>query len=400
MKDEMKTFVGSLEMLTSTASAFELDTIHKRWLSAQLWHHWSTRQSRTPGFYTNLYSKLDNENAGNFHKVGSTHYNRSLVNANKDGMKPASKKRSNIFEQKIVVMHPGWSSSSLSTIIGNQVAVAQVFNNYQQETLKLAIETPLPSTPSSPQSLQKCTPVFSHFTKACQKLVGRGPAASRPLKTPSFQELIDAEKYLKHILSSGAKENLLPTYQIPYTQINFVLPSFSRIFLVHSQSFGSQRPIVLVALFLHIYYLRRYPFLVYPRLLQAATTYPGARKISAEALYAVIAFHVADLPPNTPRYYFLQSTLFTLLVCLGLILAIELCIVWNGIKGMGGFGAVGQLVPAVIGIGGFTKVVWAWQREDKPLKNKEDGLIEGVRECAWLFNKIKKKAEGGETDDG
>ena len=63
---------------------------------------------------------------------------------------------------------------------------------------------------------------------------------------------------------------------------------------------------------------------------------------------------------------------------------------------MGDVGTVGQLVPAVLGIGGLLKVMWGfWTRGNgkgsKVAGVGEEGVVVGeARECAEVWERIKK----------
>lgn len=49
----------------------------------------------------------------------------------------------------------------------------------------------------------------------------------------------------------------------------------------------------------------------------------------------------------------------SLAIFIKLILQTELPIHWNGVTGMGNTGAI----PAVIGVGGLVRLVWAWKSQ-------------------------------------
>lgn len=72
-------------------------------------------------------------------------------------------------------------------------------------------------------------------------------------------------------------------------------------------------------------------------------------------------------------------------MCTELILQIELSIHWNGITGMGNRGAIGQLIPAIIGVGGLVRVVRAWWSNSE---NEEAGMDIELKECAELYRLV------------
>lgn len=80
-------------------------------------------------------------------------------------------------------------------------------------------------------------------------------------------------------------------------------------------------------------------------------------------------------------------------MCVFLILSVELSIRWNKITGMGNAGAVGQLIPAIIGIGGLLRVVWVWWLKGEVEEVEDDGVGREVRECAELYQRLRKERE-------
>lgn len=80
-------------------------------------------------------------------------------------------------------------------------------------------------------------------------------------------------------------------------------------------------------------------------------------------------------------------------MCVELILSIELSIYWNHIGGMGNVGTPGQLIPAIIGIGGLAKVVWIWLSRDGAVEEVDDGVGKELRECVEVYQRLKKEKE-------
>lgn len=96
------------------------------------------------------------------------------------------------------------------------------------------------------------------------------------------------------------------------------------------------------------------------------------------------------LPHCNPKSFYLYNAILTLGCCLLFTIAIELAIVWNRIGGLDNVGAVGQLVPAVIGIGGLVKVMWTLWRDRKIDKREEEAVPYGLRRCAELYEELRQ----------
>ena len=76
------------------------------------------------------------------------------------------------------------------------------------------------------------------------------------------------------------------------------------------------------------------------------------------------------------------------------MLSIELAIRWNVVTDVESVGQVGQLIPAIIGIGGLIRVLWVWISRDDVNVEEEDGVAEEVRECARIYEMVKQTKEG------
>lgn len=73
---------------------------------------------------------------------------------------------------------------------------------------------------------------------------------------------------------------------------------------------------------------------------------------------------------------------------------------WNHITGMSDIGAVGQLIPAIIGLGGLLRVVWIWWSEGDIGRREDNGVEEEIRECAEVYQRLKLEKEGKEAIQG
>lgn len=78
-------------------------------------------------------------------------------------------------------------------------------------------------------------------------------------------------------------------------------------------------------------------------------------------------------------------------MCVELILSIELSLYWNHVGGMGNVGAPGQLIPAIIGIGGLVKVLWIWWSTEDAVEKVEDGMGKELRECVEVYLRLRQE---------
>ena len=60
---------------------------------------------------------------------------------------------------------------------------------------------------------------------------------------------------------------------------------------------------------------------------------------------------------------------------------------------MGNAGAPGQLIPAIIGIGGLVKVVWVWWSREDDVEEVDDGVGRELKECVEVYQMLKKESE-------
>ncbi|MCJ1264462.1 Mucin-2 [Lobaria immixta] len=272
-----------------------------------------------------------------------------------------------------------------------------------------------PSYPTTAAAAQKPTPTATQSSSPSPATTTQTPkhagsqSAPQPATVstpatvtiilPSLAELLSADAYLTNILESTDRTPTR-TYRIPHTPISISFPSFHLLSSLPSPR-PSLRPLqILTPLLLHTYALRSYPLHTYPSLIRTALLTPQHTLLSPLALRTCIAFHVSQLPATNRVEYSLLSAASTLLVVVGLVLAIELSIVWNGIRHTSDVGAVGQLVPAVIGVGGLLKVLWTWWRCGRDdggglrhaassLEEEKDGIAREAVDCAEVYDRLK-----------
>ncbi|MCJ1291253.1 hypothetical protein MMC34_002796, partial [Xylographa carneopallida] len=251
--------------------------------------------------------------------------------------------------------------------------------------------------PTSPTSLPK--PPQPRLAKA-NSHISNPPPATTTTSLPSFEDLHKADTYISFVLPPPS--STLPgthSFHLSHTPLKLALPT-ARALLPAPIPLSLLRHLpptfpLLAPLFTHIYSLHQHPFPTYPSLLTRALTAPHRTTIAPSTLITVLLLRTARLPAHNRKWYYLPSALLTLVVAVGLVLAIELSIVWNGIAQMGGMGAVGQLVPFVLGVGGLLKVVWSWGWEGSGEEEGRDAAVEAVERCAEVYFKEKERRTKG-----
>lgn len=218
---------------------------------------------------------------------------------------------------------------------------------------------------------------------------------------PSLSSLIEAQRYLDAISAVNVTDHSAWHYQIPHLPIKIFLPSLhspkhlrKRISTLHAL-----RPFRLFSILIpaarHMRSQCKHGWYSYPIMLEAALQHPAHKRISESALAATAALHRAQLPSSRPGPHVVWSAGVSLAMCVELVLGVELSLHWNRVGGIGGVGAPGQLIPAVVGIGGLVKVVWVWWfREGDAVEGTEDdGVGRELRECVEVFQRLRKERE-------
>ena len=253
------------------------------------------------------------------------------------------------------------------------------------EILELAVKTPLPGSPQ--QNEPSLRPSWIQDTG---------------IAIPSFRELLNADAYLEEVLNIPTSNLQSRTLHISSTPMKLAVPSWSPQWChlsslrqrLPNRSITHHRPYriwILITLFQHIYEHRTYPLYIYPKMAERALLSQHHRSVSYPALKTVMALRVIQEPDSAPPAAYLLPAVTRFLTIVVLMLSVECCIRWNSISGMGNFGAIGQLIPATIGIGGLVKVLWTW-RTGKTFRSCEvDGIGEELRECAELYYDMKKR---------
>lgn len=231
------------------------------------------------------------------------------------------------------------------------------------------------------------TPVDLSLSTFTVQTALRSPNLHPP--SPVIEDLLVADAYLASILGSFPTERPR-TLRMTLTRLKFFSPSIPRN-LLHILLTRPKRLSLLFPVFLHIYALRTRPLSSYPLLLSNALLSPQHLTLSAPTLSTFLSFHRANLPYENEKHYYIPSAIQTFLVTIALVLTIELSIRWNHIQGVNNLGTVGQLVPAVLGVGGLVKVIWLWTIErvnHGEKKAEEEGAAD---RCARVYYDLKEK---------
>lgn len=267
--------------------------------------------------------------------------------------------------------------------------------------VELAIHTPLPESPQQGEFVE-----YAPWEPSLFRSTSDSSTKKSGTELPSLNHLLDADAYLEEVLSITTS-NLQPRkVHLFSSSIRFTIPSWKPQWLHLSQlrqrlphrSVFYTRPFriwILITLFQHVYEHRSYPLYVYPKMLETAVLSQHHKSVSFKALKTMMAIRTVRIPDFVPPAAYLLPAINRFLTIIVLMLSVELCIRWNGISGMGNFGAVGQLVPAILGIGGLVRVLWIWRSRRNLSEFEEDGIGKGVRECAELYEQLKERSGQG-----
>ena len=253
----------------------------------------------------------------------------------------------------------------------------------EDEILEAAAKIPLPASPCAAESST------SSSNSICPSAIG----------FPSLEDLITAERYLQSIIDIDVRDHSRWCHEIKQIHLKIFLPSIHSPAALYRRArvIYRLRPFrfsILLPLFRHIKSLSRFPLYSYAFMIEAALRSPYYKNISSGTLIVALTLHKAQLPPNRPTINVVYHAVASLSLCIVLILSIELSIHWNGITGLSNVGAVGQLIPAIIGLGGLLKVLWVWWTKGDVSEEQNDGVAKEIRDCAELYEMLKNKIEG------
>jgi len=264
------------------------------------------------------------------------------------------------------------------------------------DTLEAATQIPLPPSPlNASRGSAKNGSWRAHLTIS--------PRMAYPFETdlPSLEALMDAEHYLQSILNVNVMDHGLWTCTIPIPgkPLDIILWSWHSPQTLYKRwkSLCRHRPFrldILMPICLHLKSLERFTLYSYPLMLEEAMKSPLHQRISRPALETMLALHTAQLPKRRPFWRNIPRAAVALLMCIGFILSIELAIHWNDISGVGVVGVVGQLIPAILGVGGLVRVLWVWLTRGDVGVEEEEGVGKEVRECAEVYERLRREIDG------
>ena len=334
-----------------------------------LLEHWKTRQMRAPGYFTQLTKGLLKEHA----HVKGTCTCASYCPEVPHGLASA------------VCRDVGSSPIGLSFSQTHYPVVDSLSNDLQRS---LGAEKSEKNEPIRVES-------FGHrySRKDISKIIAFQDLTRQEVNgSPDYVSLLAADNYVTSIIGSpSASRSFNIKYRIPHTPISLSVPRLSRPFfppLPRPFRFG-----FLLPLFHHIYILYTHPFYTYPHLLSAALTHPSHRILNPSDLRAFLALRKTRLPVKHRKWFLIPSLLTTATITVALVLAIELAIVWNGIRGVNAISGVGQLLPLVLGVGGLAKLGWAWLQGLWRGRVEEDESTAEVEACAEAYYQMKEERE-------
>lgn len=375
-------------------SALSFGTIKQFDTANQLFEYWRNTGTRSPDYFARLRHAL---------LVQYHHNDISCVNSCNEQHSP---KGSDEVDSPPRNSDSGASTPSHPTIltcgevdedacIGScriEVPTSPQSNILRQNMSDAATQCQLPDTPPHPPKK----------TSTINKNGSLAPNDPTLEPLPSLENLISAQHWLEAILAVDVADHSSWHYQIPWLPIKLFLPTIHSPTKIHARitALYALRPFrfsILIPLARHINSLCKFGWYKYPLMLEAALQHPYHKRVSKPTLLATIALHKAQLPPSRPTPHVIWSACVSLAMCVELVLSVELSLFWNRIGGMGNVGAPGQLIPAIIGIGGLVKVVWGWwSRGDDKVEGvdcDDDGVGKELRECVEVYQRLKKERE-------
>jgi hypothetical protein len=220
------------------------------------------------------------------------------------------------------------------------------------------------------------------------------PPPDYVLYEPKFENLNAAVDLLGATTSRQKKKP--PFWGANVLEIWFFLPilCFEVIHYLCTQIVRPFRPAVLLAITSHAWNLRYGRRLSYSKILRLALnhpTYSVAR--SKDIVLASRILLSTEKPVKPTRGWYIGIGWATLGACSVLIIATELTIQWNGIKGVQNLSSVGQLIPFTLGVGGLLKVIYSAVAEREL---QELGTFCYFERCSKEGKKEKWKETGDE----
>ena len=261
----------------------------------------------------------------------------------------------------------------------------------ESEMLEAAVQAPLPKSPS-------ITGLEDRSSEDKSDDSSSRASDTEETSFPSLDELILAERYLLSIINIDVRDHSQWCYEIKWIPLKIFLPSIHSPSTLYKRTIllSNSRPFrisLLIPLFRHIKSLCRFPLYSYFFMLEAALRSPLHKQVSSSALITTLALHKAQLPANRPVPNVVLNAAASLSMCMLLVLSVELSLRWNSITGLGHVGATGQLIPAIIGLGGLFRVVWVRLASGEVRGRADDGAGKEIRDCAELYQRLKRERE-------
>lgn len=372
-------------------SALSFGTIKQCDTANQLFQHWHTTGIRSPDYFARLRQALLVQHCRNDISRGNScngpQSRRELEELDNSLRSSQSGASSPSHPTRDVVEEDDANSGSSRTHISTSTQSAIPQQNISDAATQHHPPTPPPHPPTNPPAN---SPNSSPTTND-----------PHPEALPSLSNLLEAHRWLEAITAIDIASHSIWHYRIPHLPITLFLPSLPspRKTQARLSALYASRPFrfsILIPLARHLNSLRKFGWYKYPLMLEAALHDPCHKRISRATLMATIAMHKAQLPDSRPTPHVVWSACVSLAMCVELVLGIELSIHWNGIRGIGNVGAPGQLIPAIIGIGGLVKVVWVWWSRDGGAGEEvddDDGVGEELREFVEVFQRLRKERE-------
>ena len=315
---------------------------------AQLIDHWKMRHLRTTTYFDQLARNLLQESL-----TTSVYQDSHALTV--------------VRKQLMLQEDPIYRDQACSPIVGLSICDSQAAfinppesfeeSTFGSDTISKAIEPPS-KLPTPPQEHQ---PTIETGPSVRPQLLVLTTLRQFPA-LPSLAGLRMASAYLSSILISTSADPPILILSIPHTPLTLTIPSPSSLFTFPTPIKLLATPLhvpVLIPLFTHIYSLRKYPINLYPSFLFRTLSSPHYSTLEYSTLSTyLVLLRIHILPAHNRKLYTLPTAIFTLLITIGLIFSIEFAVFWNNIQGIRSLGAVGQLVPLVLGLGGLTKVCW------------------------------------------
>ncbi|KAF6239919.1 hypothetical protein HO173_001527 [Letharia columbiana] len=369
-------------------SALSFGTIKQCDTAFQLFQHWRNTDIRSPDYFARLRQALllqhyhndissdDSCNVPHPHRR-SAEVGHPVRNSESAASSPP--------HPNVLIRDDEDEDASTRSVRSNNSASIQS-DTIRQKVSDAATQRHLPATPPRP-------PKNPHTTSQNGSPTAHDPTLN---DLPSLDNLIEADRWLEAITAVDVADHSAWCYQLPGLPMRIFLPPLHPPKRIQQRisALYALRPFrlpVLIPLARHVRSLCRFGWYNYPIMLEAALRDPCHKRISRSTLLTTIALHKAQLPTGRPTPHTVWNACVSLAMCVELILSIELSIYWNHIGGMGNVGAPGQLIPAIIGIGGLVKVVWIWWSRDDAVEEVDDGVGKELRECVAVYQRLREE---------